>query len=114
MEPIRALDPAFQSFDDLQSMPEAGAFNRLVLKGNTLADAFRLARFDALSARRAAETAKNSHTRNRAHLSATAVGGRAEAMIPPDTLEMYRQVCPGLSDDQYRAHYRRARGAASP
>lgn len=111
MEPIRAIDPGFASFAALAAMPEAEAFNRLVLKGNSLADAFRLARYDALAARRAAESAKDALSRayNRAHLSATSPAGTRMDMVPPDTMEMYRQICPGLPDEAYRAHYRRAK-----
>jgi hypothetical protein len=112
MASVRAIDPAFRSFADLSAMPEAEAFNRLVLKGNTLADAFRLARYDALGARQAAEAGRNALSRayNRAHLSATGGGGTQADLVPPETLEMYRQICPGLPDEAYRAHYRQVQG----
>lgn len=110
MEAVRALDPAFQSFADLAAMPEAGAFNRLVLKGNTLPDAFRLARYEALGARRAAEAGRYALNRayNRSHLTAAGGGGAPADLVPPETMELYRQICPGLPDEAYRAHYRRA------
>jgi hypothetical protein len=106
---ISALDPGVRTFKDLSDMPEAETFNALVRKGNSLTDAFRLARFDALTGRAAAESFKAgvSRAHNRAHLSATPVNAARAAAVPPETMETYRDICPGLRDEEYRAHYAR-------
>lgn len=109
MDAIRALDPGFARFEDLRSMPEAEEFHRLVMKGHSLSDAFRLARFDTLVNSRAAEAGKTALTNayNRSHLSASAVNGAPAHVVPAETLEMYRLILPGLRDEDYRAHYLR-------
>ena len=109
---LSALDPDIRTLDDLDTMPGAEKFHRLVLRGNSLPDAYRLARFDTLvdrQVRGARDEAVRSWS-GRSHLAAYAPAPSALSQIPAETLEMYRQINPGLRDEDYRAHYARTRG----
>ncbi|MDR0249572.1 MAG: hypothetical protein LBI44_07985 [Oscillospiraceae bacterium] len=110
---ITALEPEVTSFESLSRLPESEDFNRRVLGGDTLEDAFKLTYFDKLLRRGANE----AHARARreaalAHFSPLPEpGGGAGQSMPEDVLESYRLLCPGCSDEEYRAHYRKNRGA---
>ena len=109
MKLISALDPTIKSVDDLANMQNAEKFNTLVQSGVALSDAFKLANFDTLvskSASVAKQSAINSAA-GRSHLTATSINGEQGKTIPPETLRMYRELNPGLSDTEYQKHYER-------
>lgn len=106
---ISALDPQIKTIDDLANMPNAEKFNSLVQSGISLSDAFKLANFERLVTKssEAAKTSARNSVAGRSHLSSTNINGSAPKEIPPDTLKMYREMNPGLSDAEYQKHYER-------
>lgn len=105
---IRKLDPSVQSVEDLLHMDTAKEFYALVQRGNTFLDAFRLANYERLTAR-AAEAARQQAqnlSRSKEHLKATALqrGGGAIS-VPPDELELFREMNPGASEAEIQAYY---------
>jgi len=57
---IAKLDPSIKSFEDLMNAPNSETFNTLVEKGYSLKDAYMLANFDALAAKRASEAQQST------------------------------------------------------
>lgn len=110
---IGKLDSSVKSLEDILAMETAPAFRQAVNRGATFLEAFKLANFDRLqqagreeSARRAQQAALNSR-RGKEHLTTSAAKGKAEVAVPADTMQMYRMLMPGKSDDEITAHYNR-------
>lgn len=107
---INRLDPSVRSFDDLKKLPTFPEFDRMVRRGYTLSDAFRLANFDRLRQQYAlasAQEARNS-IHSRSHLRASSGhAGDAPAAVPADILAQYRALNPGVSDAEIRKHWER-------
>ena len=106
---VTAIAPSITSFQQLHDMPEGEIFANHVLKGNSLADAYKLTFFEKLANDRAdgARRAAVSRLSAKAHLRATPARAADTARIPSDILDAYRQLNPGLKDEDYRAHYRK-------
>lgn len=81
---------------------------RLVRRGLTLTEAYKLANHERLT-RQAAEAARRqtlTRYAGKAHLTATAVRGSGQSEVPPEVAEQYRLLNPGITDAEMQAHYR--------
>jgi len=109
---ISGLDPDIRSLADLAASPNAARFTELVKKGYAIPDAYTLANFDKLSAKREAAARQSvlNSISGRDHLRRTAPHGEGEVRIPRETLEIYREFFPGIGDAEFRAHYARLHG----
>lgn len=105
---IHKLDPSINTVKDLLTMPKAKEFYALVKKGNSFLDAFRLANFETLTAKRA-EAAKQqamNNARSKDHLTGTGPQrGQGSSPVPPDEMAMFRLINPGATDAEIQAYY---------
>lgn len=112
---INTLDPEakIKDLEDLKSRdPEGfGKMLGLVRNGVSLVDAYKLGHFEELSARRAsaAKQAALNQSAGKAHLKATGSQGHAEGSVevPPEVRQQYRDMMPGITDEQIRKEYAR-------
>ena len=105
---IHKLDPSINTVKDLLTMPKAKEFYALVKKGNSFLDAFRLANFETLAAKRAdaARQQAMNNARSKDHLTATgSQRGAGAAQVPPDEMAMFRLLNPGATDAEIQAYY---------
>ena len=105
---IHKLDPSINTVKDLLTMPKAKEFYALVKKGNSFLDAFRLANFETLTAKRAdaARQQAMNNARSKDHLTATgSQRGAGAAQVPPDEMAMFRLLNPGATDAEIQAYY---------
>ena len=105
---IHKLDPSINTVKDLLTMPKAKEFYALVKKGNSFLDAYRLANFETLAAKRAdaARQQAMNNARSKDHLTATGgQRGAGAAQVPPDEMAMFRLLNPGATDAEIQAYY---------
>lgn len=105
---ISALDPSVQSLADISKMETFGQFDTMVKQGYSLVDAYKLANFDALAAKRAGAARQRAinQTAGKAHLKSTQGKESGQAVVvPPDVRAMYREMNPGISDKEIAKHY---------
>lgn len=105
---IHKLDPSINTTADLLKMERAKEFYEYVKKGNSFIDAYYLANREKL-AQRTAEAAKAQSlnaARSKDHLKTTnETRGTGAADVPPEVMEQYRYLNPGISDKEIREHY---------
>lgn len=106
---IGQMDPSIKSLEDLAKMPTYPRFYELVKRGNTLADAFRLANFDALTqgAAAGARQAAVNAARSKEHLEQTKTRGKGAVSVPADVREQYRLFIPDATDEEIQRHYQK-------
>lgn len=104
---IHKLDPSISSVKDLLTMPKAKEFYALVKKGNSFLDAFRLANFETLAAKRAdaarqqamnnarSKEPPDGHRGPERRRRRTGTAGR-DGHVPPSQPRRYGRGDPGL------------------
>lgn len=104
---ISRFDPSIRTADDLFRHPSYDKVYALVGRGYSISDAYKLENFDrlaAVGAERAKQEARNA-ARSTEHLTRTQARGNALVSVPENVMASYRQIMPGLTDEQYRKHY---------
>lgn len=105
---IRKLNPNIQSVRDLTTMESYPQLYAMVQRGYDLADAYRLANFAELS-KREAEAARQSAinaVKSKSHMVPAAErSGGTEVVVPEETKRLYRQLNPGVTDEEIKRHY---------
>ena len=103
---ISALDPSVKTLEDLSKTENYDAFYELVKKGYSLADAYKIANFDALQGRRSAAAKQAAiNAESKSHLQKTASRGKGSLTVPDDVMREYRAFCPEATDAEIAAHY---------
>ena len=105
---IRKLNPNIQSVRDLTTMESYPQLYAMVQRGYDLADAYRLANFAELSKREAGAARQSAinAVKSKSHLAPVAErSGTAEIVVPEETKQLYRQLNPGVTDDEIKRHY---------
>lgn len=108
MQEISRMNAQIKGREDLAAMPTYGEMLRLVNRGNTLVDAYRLANFEALTASAAAATRQQvlNQLGETAHLTQTAVRqGRSMEAVPAEIMRQYRVFNPTATDAEIQRHY---------
>lgn len=108
LKAISAIDPQVTSLEDITKMETFEQFDAMVRQGYSLVDAYKLANFDTLAAKRAAAAKQRTlnQTAGKAHLQPTQGKESGQAVIvPPEIREMYREMNPGISDKEIAKHY---------
>lgn len=108
MQEICGMNPNIKNPGDLREMPTYGEMLRLVEKGNSLVEAYKLANFASLTATAAAAESKRLLNRlgETAHLTRTATRqGTAMEAVPAEVLRQYRVFNPNASDAEIQRHY---------
>lgn len=105
---LQKLDPDIRSIDDLAKMENYDAFYGYVKKGNSLADAYRLANFSKLIERNtAAEKQRNLNAaagkQHMAPVASTTPSGLDA--VPAETMSYYRMLMPDASDEDIAKEY---------
>ena len=108
MAEIRKLNPNIQTVRDLAGMETYPQLYAMVQRGYDLADAYRLANFTELSKREAGAARQSAinAVKSKSHLAPVAErSGTAEIVVPEETKQLYRQLNPGVTDDEIKRHY---------
>ena len=107
MKEIAALDPGYQKLEDLTKMENYQDFYALVKRGNSLVDAFKLAKYDKITRRIAAGAvqADRNAAAGKAHLSRTRQRGTGAVSVPPEIRAEYKAFMPDATDAEIAAHY---------
>lgn len=107
---IGKMDPSIHSVGDLLKMPKAAQFRELVGKGYSFLDAYRLANFDEITAKKA-EAAKleaMNNQRGKDHLNAMGnPRGDGSTPIPSEQMRMFRAINPNATEAQIREFYQK-------
>lgn len=106
---IHKLDPSINSMDDLVAMENFDEFDYLAKKGGmTMVQAFKVAAFDRLQAKRAeaARQAAVNAAKSKSHLKSTSAGAASNSVpIPRSTYEQYKAIFPDWTDSRIREHW---------
>mgnify|MGYP001750559190 CR=1 FL=1 len=108
LKAISAIDPQVTSLEDITKMETFGQFDAMVRQGYSLVDAYKLANFDTLAAKRAAAAKQRAlnQTAGKAHLQPTQGKESGQAVVvPPEIRAMYKEMNPGISDKEIAKHY---------
>lgn len=105
---LQKLDPDIKSIDDLAKMENYDEFYGYVKKGNTLADAYRLANFSKLMEKNTAAEKQRSlnAAAGKQHMTpvASATPSGLDA-VPAETMSYYRMLMPDASDEDIAKEY---------
>lgn len=110
MKEVTKLDPEIKSIDDLSKMENYDTFYALVKKGNSFADAYRLANFDKLVERsNAAEKQRVLNASAGKQHMTTVSSSQSSGLdaVPPETREIYRTMFPDMNDEQIAKEFAR-------
>lgn len=110
MKEVTKLDPEIRTIDDLSKMENYDAFYALVKKGNSFADAYRLANFDKLVERsNAAEKQRVLNASAGKQHMTTVSSSQSSGLdaVPPETREIYRTMFPDMNDEQIAKEFAR-------
>ena len=105
---IRKLNPNIQSVRDLTTMESYPQLYAMVQRGYDLADAYRLANFTELSQREAGAARQSAinAVKSKSHMVPAAErSGGTEVVVPEETKKLYRQLNPGVTDEEIKRHY---------
>lgn len=106
---VGAMNPNIRSAEDLSHDPMYPKMLEYINKGLSIPDAYRLTHFEALRGDAAKGAAQQAYI-NRAgtaHMRAIQQRGAGSQIksVPTETLEMYRALNPGMSDEEISKHY---------
>ena len=109
LKEIAAFDPTIKTLDDIRKMENYDAFYKLVQRGNSFVEAYKLLNFEKLQAEAAAKSkqAAINAVQSKRHLQATSQRGAGAVTVPDDIKAEYRAMIPGISDDEIQKHYNR-------
>ena len=108
MAEIRKLNPNIQTVRDLAGMETYPQLYAMVQRGYDLADAYRLANFAELSKREAGAARQSAinAVKSKSHMVPAAErSGGTEVVVPEETKKLYRQLNPGVTDEEIKRHY---------
>lgn len=104
IDAITAINPEIKSAEDLAKDSQYDAILKMVQNNYSISDAYKLAHLDDLTSRRGRQQAINRQ--GKAHMTSTqSRGGEGPVNVPRDELDMFHQLCPGLSDDRIAKFY---------
>lgn len=105
---IGKLDPSIKGVPDLLKMPKAQQFREYVNKGYSFLDAFRLANFDSLTAKKAEaarqQAMNNQRGKDHLHAAGNPRGGGAVS-VPASDLALFRAFNPKATEAEIQAYY---------
>ena len=106
---IAKFDPSVKTLADLAKTENYPKVYEMVKKGYDLADAYKLANFDAVRQSTAEVTrqAAMNAAAGKGHLSGTSSRGVGTVSVPADVKEMYRMFDPDATDAEIQKHYNR-------
>ena len=104
---IGAINPDIKELGDLAKMETYPRLYELVQRGNTLADAYKLANIDALTESKTAAAKQKAinAARSKEHLSGTVSRGAGATPVPADVKAAYLDLNPQATEAEIREHY---------
>lgn len=113
LEEIQKLDPSIKSLNDITALPTGEHFRALVNRGNlSFLEAFQIANFERIQQLRGAaqrQSARNAESKN--HMQGVNASAKGGAEISEREMNIYRTMCPFMSDDEIRADFaKRSKG----
>ena len=104
MAQIRRMNPDIHTVHDIVQSPCGPKFAEYVRKGLNFEEAYRLADADGIAqrARRAGLQQARNESAGKKHMVPIAGSGQPQGVIPDREMWMYRQLNPGMSDEQIR------------
>ena len=112
IDAIHAIDPAISTVADLLKMPNYAQFKERVDRGYTFEDAYYLVNREKVEASRAEQTRQQAllNARGKEHLAPpNAARGTGALPVPADVMSLYRQLNPGMTEEQIVAHYNKVK-----
>lgn len=110
---IMDINPEIKSLADIAEMETFPVFDRLVKQGYALEDAYKIANMDDIinaSIGRAEQKVRNSQA-SKSHLrSHQGVSGGENIVVPKDVAAAYREMIPGITDDEIIKDYAKNNG----
>ena len=109
LKEIQAIDPSVKDISDLSRMETYPKLYELVKRGYSISDAFKLANYDTLTARKAeaSKQAVINAAKSKEHLSSTKSRGSGAVSVPADVAADYRLWNPDMTDDEIQKDYQK-------
>ena len=109
MKEIQQLDPSVKDIRDLSRMETYPKLYDLVRRGYSISDAYKLANYDALTARKAeaSKQAVINAAKSKEHLSSTKSRGSGAVSVPADVAADYRLWNPEMTDEEIQKDYQK-------
>jgi len=107
MREISRLDPTVSTLGDVTKLETGKKFREYVGKGLNFVEAFKLANMERLQ-KTADNVSKHQAFKlisSKGHLQPTVTRGQGALRVPPEEMEMYRQLNPGMSESEIMRHY---------
>ena len=104
---IAKLDPSVSTLGDITRSETGEKFREYVGKGLNFVDAFKLANMERLQ-KKADSASKHEAFKlisSKDHLRPTVTRGQGALRVPPEEMEMYRQLNPNMSETEIMRHY---------
>lgn len=109
LKEIQAIDPSVKDISDLSRMETYPKLYDLVKRGYSISDAYKLANYDTLTARKAeaSKQAVINAAKSKEHLSSTKSRGSGAVSVPADVAADYRLWNPDMTDDEIQKDYQK-------
>ena len=109
---IGKLDPAVKDLESLTKDPSYPEVYKLVQRGYSLANAWKVVNFDRLQQRGTAAAARQvmNGVAGKSHLTRTGARGEGAASVPADVMKIYKSFMPNASEAEIRQHYAKSVG----
>lgn len=112
LQEIQKIDPKMTSIKDVLDSPMGEDFRQAVKDGATFLGAFRTAkRISEYRAKATAAEVAQKNQRSKSHMVSHRGSGAAnmDQEVPPETVELYRMLNPGMTADEMRRDYNKRR-----
>lgn len=109
LKEIQTIDPSVKDIRDLSRMETYPKLYDLVKRGYSISDAYKLANYDTLTARKAeaSKQAVINAAKSKEHLSTTKSRGSGAASVPADVAADYRLWNPDMTDEEIQKDYQK-------
>ena len=109
LKEIQTIDPSVKDIRDLSRMETYPKLYDLVKRGYSISDAYKLANYDTLTARKAeaSKQAVINAAKSKEHLSTTKSRGSGAVSVPADVAADYRLWNPDMTDEEIQKDYQK-------
>lgn len=109
LKEIQAIDPNIKELKDLAKLDTYSQLYDMVKRGYSIADAYRLSNFDALTqkAAEASRQAAMNAAKSKEHLNPTVQRGAGAVTVPEDVKAEYLAFNPGATEAEIQKHYQK-------
>lgn len=106
---INSFDSDIKSIDDLFNMPNYDEYYKLVSKGYSLTDAYKIVAFDKITSHKAASAAQvvKNNINSKGHMKSMTGSATNDVVVPEDVLAMYHKNLPNMTEQEIKDHYKK-------